>query len=842
METTMVSCLCVTDNRPAFMAWLLWNFDRQTWQERELIIVDSSAKPYVSNRDNVRVIAMPQGTNVPTKRNRAIEAAQGEIVTWFDDDDWQHPSKLEWLVAALANGAIYAGGTHSWFVNLDRRCCTPYQTPKQQIVFNSAGFRREAITAVSFPTQVQKASDTRWMQALKRKYPSGGISLSQETLFFWLCHRENLSNSSKKRHGSLPLSRLREQIGTEAWGDTNEALEALQMRIDRQQSGKEAVSQPQITSIPTQRDHTLQPPISVMVKATVMDVPYLDVMVRHMIAQAHYPFVERTVVVERRRAFSGKYRRRPQATDADLDQVLQRLLADDVIDRVIESDLNPKQVRRTLQAWFGQGAERVSSHAATGGPIFTTLYGLDTMPTEYVLQLDADIFFYTNGTSWVSQAVSLLQDDPSLWLMMTHPGPPHGPVGQSLGKRNVGRATWDATQQMWRFRHATTRYFLCHRQRLRGKLAFVPRRGQCAPLEQCISKGLQQQGAFRGALGDLQSWHLHAWHHSEPFPAWAASIAKTIEVGHYPNLQRGNYDLRLDRPSVQQAWRQVLNEVQGNPEQTEKTTILSTSQQVPIAVVIPIRNRAGQRVKNALASLNWQRAGQPAEIIVVSHGSESVIDRELAILCEEAQATLLTIGKPTEAWNKSLALNVGIRETDSAVRYVMTMDTDMLLAPDFFTTILKRFAHNPLALVLCRISDLPKQAHLPAKPNALCAAFNDLGRMTKPRPRSGSGGIQVAERQFFFDIRGYDEDLLWWGAMDGDMVNRAKLQGLQIEWIDDETSMLHQWHPRKHRILSDRHEIRQAKIYWRRNHQIVRTRAKQARRNSRSWGLSTAKM
>jgi glycosyltransferase involved in cell wall biosynthesis len=115
----LISCLCVTENRAAFMPWLLWNYDRQTWPNRELIIVDSSPAPLACEREDVRVIAAPTGANIPAKRNMALRAAQGEIVTWFDDDDWQHPDKLAILVEALADESVaYAGGQHGWFVNL----------------------------------------------------------------------------------------------------------------------------------------------------------------------------------------------------------------------------------------------------------------------------------------------------------------------------------------------------------------------------------------------------------------------------------------------------------------------------------------------------------------------------------------------------------------------------------------------------------------------------------------------------------------------------------------------------------------------------------------------------
>ncbi|MCB0201420.1 MAG: glycosyltransferase family 2 protein, partial [Anaerolineae bacterium] len=105
-QQLLISCLCVTENRPAFMPWLLWCFDRQRWPRRELVIVDSSAEPFTAGeRDDVRVLSAPSGMGVAAKRNLALEAAQGDIITWFDDDDWQHPDRLTLLADALAAGA-----------------------------------------------------------------------------------------------------------------------------------------------------------------------------------------------------------------------------------------------------------------------------------------------------------------------------------------------------------------------------------------------------------------------------------------------------------------------------------------------------------------------------------------------------------------------------------------------------------------------------------------------------------------------------------------------------------------------------------------------------------------
>ena len=865
--------------------------------------MDSSVDPIViTGRPNVRVVPVPFGTTIPRKRNQALVEARGEIIAWFDDDDWQHPDKLSVLVGALDQDVSFAGSNRGWFVDLIHSKCRPYVGAKKLVVFNNTVFRRVAVQDCRFRASLPRASDTIWMQEV-RKYTRGlGAVVQRDDLFFWLCHERNISNPVSKRRLTQELTVLRDRIGPDAWGDTSDALDALRERVRNEQlldhqpvvsvspvavapanpvsnrtsllGGKQG-----ITSAENCRNNL---PVTVLIKATSLDTPFLDVMVRHMIAQARYPFSERTIVVDRPRAFLGKYRTRPPGNQRELDRILQGLLDDRVIDHVREIDATPSTVRAILERYFPNDAMRVPTHAVTGGPIYATLFGLESAATDHVLQMDADVFFFIDSTSWVGEALQHLRLDPNLWLMMTHPGPPAGPVGKSLGLRNAKQAGWDGQQTIWRFKTATTRYFLCDRNRLHGRLRFVPMLGGCAPLERCISEALRQHGAFRGCLGNLKSWHLHAWFHGTPFPTWAGPIAQAIESGRIPDLQRGLYDLRLDRPSDRLAWRHTLNgdipslrfqpninaaysetvipesefsQLEQTPGSTRPSLVLqkaslvevlppskesgsnsTESRTVPIAVVIPVRDRTGSRLRNALASLNWQTSGKPMQVFVVSHGSQPAVDEELSALCKKGNATLLKVGRPDQPWNKSLALNMGIRSTSPDISYVVTMDADMILARDFFEVVLENLDRMSPALVLCRISDLPAGIPVPSDADELNQSFTQLHSRARLRPRYGSGAMQAVSRAFLFEIHGYDEDLYWWGAMDGDLVNRARLGGLNIVWVDNQTAMLHQWHLRKHSVLTDRVAAEQARNAWRFNHALVRARRGILRRNLKGWG------
>ena len=147
----------------------------------------------------------------PAKRNLALEHARGEFVTWFDDDDWQHPEKVERLVRALRSGKPFAGSAESWFLDLHTLRCTRYLAPGRRILFNGAGFRTDAARKVAFPTHVKKASDTRWMEAMQRRFGTAGEVLDQP-LFFWLCHDGNLSNPATKRRFNRDFAALEAHI------------------------------------------------------------------------------------------------------------------------------------------------------------------------------------------------------------------------------------------------------------------------------------------------------------------------------------------------------------------------------------------------------------------------------------------------------------------------------------------------------------------------------------------------------------------------------------------------------------------------------------------------------
>jgi hypothetical protein len=210
-----VSCLCVS-NRPEFLAWVIWNFDKQQYHgDKELVIVGADLP--VPRREGIRYIG--SSGNIPRKRNIAQAHARYNTATWFDDDDWQHPDKLS-LVAMNAKHGTIIGCLNSFFVTIDlvvNKYCG------NRFLFNSVGFPSHAPPV--FNESKDKGSDSAWVVELMEK--NENHILSNELMFFWLAHERNISNPKVDIGGNSNIEAVKKAVGAKNWGETNKWLQLM---------------------------------------------------------------------------------------------------------------------------------------------------------------------------------------------------------------------------------------------------------------------------------------------------------------------------------------------------------------------------------------------------------------------------------------------------------------------------------------------------------------------------------------------------------------------------------------------------------------------------------------
>ncbi len=103
-DQPLVSCIMPTHNRRGFVPQAVGYFLRQTYANRELIIVDDgpeSVAELIPPDPRIRYVRLPAKVNLGAKRNRACQEAAGELLVHWDDDDWSADWRVAYQVAGL---------------------------------------------------------------------------------------------------------------------------------------------------------------------------------------------------------------------------------------------------------------------------------------------------------------------------------------------------------------------------------------------------------------------------------------------------------------------------------------------------------------------------------------------------------------------------------------------------------------------------------------------------------------------------------------------------------------------------------------------------------------------
>ncbi len=190
-----------TCNRRAFVPRAIEYFLRQDYPNKELVILDDGSDPVedlVPASPALRYQRLGQKTPLGAKRNLACEAARGNLLMHWDDDDWHAPGRITCQVTALLERqAEICGLREMLFYDPQSAQTWLYSYPAGQRPWLAGGsllYTREFWRQSPF-TPVDVGEDTRfvWSRPLTR-----WVCLPDYRFYVALIHPAN--TSPKRTH------------------------------------------------------------------------------------------------------------------------------------------------------------------------------------------------------------------------------------------------------------------------------------------------------------------------------------------------------------------------------------------------------------------------------------------------------------------------------------------------------------------------------------------------------------------------------------------------------------------------------------------------------------------
>lgn len=176
-----------------------------------------------------------------------------------------------------------------------------------------------------------------------------------------------------------------------------------------------------------------------------------------------------------------------------------------------------------------------------------------------------------------------------------------------------------------------------------------------------------------------------------------------------------------------------------------------------LSIIITVRDRKSTLV-NCLRTLSDQTL--VPEVIVVDYGGTD----NIRSLVEDYGFKYIHVNV-TGIFRKAHAINIGVKQATN--EYIGNLDADMMMSPNFMEIVNGSLSPDTFLLCLWKGTISNKVSErLP---------FDMVWNSSIPPPHNlGIGGLQVAHRGVWHDLRGYDEEFYGWGVEDRDFLERAE--------------------------------------------------------------------
>ncbi|MDR5589711.1 glycosyltransferase family 2 protein [Christiangramia sp. SM2212] len=201
-----------------------------------------------------------------------------------------------------------------------------------------------------------------------------------------------------------------------------------------------------------------------------------------------------------------------------------------------------------------------------------------------------------------------------------------------------------------------------------------------------------------------------------------------------------------------------------------------------LSIIFAYRNREISRIKAAMDSLKDQN-NMGFEVIFVNYGSKPEISRDLEkLLAGYSFIKYYYLEVAQQLWNKSRALNFGIKKTDSP--YIFIADVDIIFSPDSIDIFHKQASLDHFTLFT--------MGYLGKKDSIQISSKLDFKNLNPERYGKVNGMILTSKKSFW-EVKGYDEFFHFYGAEDVDLISRLENAGYKSNMLTD-AYFYHIWH------------------------------------------------
>jgi glycosyltransferase involved in cell wall biosynthesis len=204
IPTPLISCILPTANRRAFVPRAIRYFLAQDYPRKELVILDDGADAVgdlVPADPQLRYVRLGGRRTLGKKRNECVEAASGDLIMHWDDDDWHAPHRMRYQAEALlAADAEVCSVTQMLFYELDTGKTWLYSYTAKQLGWLAGGtllYTRDFWRRAPFP-DIQVASDTRFVA---NRRLDRALVLPSYDFYVAMIHPGN--TSPKRRQGAF---------------------------------------------------------------------------------------------------------------------------------------------------------------------------------------------------------------------------------------------------------------------------------------------------------------------------------------------------------------------------------------------------------------------------------------------------------------------------------------------------------------------------------------------------------------------------------------------------------------------------------------------------------------